>query len=108
MQPPINKIPDYEWCGEVVDREYGPSVYCQRPKGHAIDPNAYLQGHGERRILRNALRCNSCGDEIESTFRHDYRSCKCGNAVVDGGRAYLRHGCRDGWDSITDLSEFEV
>lgn len=29
-------------------------------------------------IIRNAIRCNICGDEIESTYRHDYVECKCG------------------------------
>lgn len=25
-----------------------------------------------RKIIRNAIRCNHCGDVIESTYRHEY------------------------------------
>lgn len=42
------------------------------------------------RILRNAIRCMDCGDEIESTHRHDFVTCKCGAVSVDGGKDYLR------------------
>lgn len=41
-------------------------------------------------IVRNSARCLLCGDEIESTHRHDFRTCRCGNFSVDGGRDYLR------------------
>ena len=41
-------------------------------------------------IIRNAIRCNICGDEIESKHRHDYVECKCGACAVDGGHDYLR------------------
>ena len=26
------------------------------------------------RIIRNAARCNHCGDVIESTYRHDFKT----------------------------------
>lgn len=42
------------------------------------------------RIIRNSARCLSCGTEIESTYRHDFRCCKCGKICVDGGKDYLR------------------
>ena len=41
-------------------------------------------------IIRNAIRCNICGDEIESKHRHDFVTCKCGACSVDGGHDYLR------------------
>ena len=41
-------------------------------------------------IVRNAIRCNLCGEEIESTHRHDFKTCKCGACSVDGGMEYLR------------------
>ena len=28
-------------------------------------------------IIRNAIRCNLCGDEIESKTVHDFGWCKC-------------------------------
>jgi predicted RNA-binding Zn-ribbon protein involved in translation (DUF1610 family) len=54
-------------------------------------------------IERNAARCRSCGDEIESTHRHDFRSCSCGDLSVDGGKAYIKRGYRSGttWDELT-------
>ena len=41
-------------------------------------------------IVRNAVRCKKCGQVIESTHRHDYRTCKCGAVSVDGGHDYLK------------------
>ena len=29
-------------------------------------------------IIKNAIRCNICGDKIESKHRHDFVTCKCG------------------------------
>lgn len=54
-------------------------------------------------IIRNSARCKLCGDHIESTHRHDFRSCKCGEIFVDGGKAYLRRGAKD-LNSIEDTS----
>ena len=42
------------------------------------------------KIIKNAIRCKICGDEIESTYSHDYVSCSCGACAVDGGHNYLR------------------
>ena len=58
------------------------------------------------RIIRNAARCNHCGDVIESTYRHDFKTCSCGHASVDGGHDYLRR-CYASPDDYTDLSETE-
>ena len=60
-----------------------------------------------KRILRNVIRCNHCGDVIESTYRHDYRTCRCGCVFVDGGHDYLRRGAMYGPDDYTDISEVE-
>jgi hypothetical protein len=51
-------------------------------------------------IIRNALKCNKCGDVIQSTYTHDYVECSCGSTIVDGGNSYLRWGGND----FTDLS----
>lgn len=58
------------------------------------------------KILRNAARCNACQDVIESRHRHDFRVCKCGATMVDGGLSYIRRGC--GPSGLTDLCEYEV
>ena len=57
-----------------------------------------------RKIIRNAARCNHCGDVIESTYRHDFQTCRCGKVSVDGGHDYLRR-CANTPDDYTDLTE---
>lgn len=42
------------------------------------------------RIITNKIKCNYCGDIIESKSVHDYKRCKCGKVAVDGGRDYLK------------------
>jgi len=59
-----------------------------------------------RKIIRNAIRCNYCGDEIESTYRHDYVQCSCGRVAVDGGKDYLCRSFSGNCDDFTDLSEY--
>lgn len=46
-------------------------------------------------VLSNKAQCALCGDVIESTSRHDFKSCKCGEIFVDGGLEYLRRGASD-------------
>jgi hypothetical protein len=38
------------------------------------------------------IRCKLCDEVIQSTHRHDFRSCTGGHVFVDGGRDYLRFG----------------
>lgn len=58
-------------------------------------------------IIHNRARCRRCGDIIESMYRHDFKSCKCGAISVDGGRDYLRRAAID-LNDIEELSEFEA
>ena len=58
-----------------------------------------------RKILHNRIRCNRCGDIIESTYRHDYVTCSCGRCAVDGGHDYLRRGFHVPED-YTELSDY--
>lgn len=58
------------------------------------------------KIIRNAIRCKLCGDEIESTNRHDYVSCSCGACAVDGGLNYLRRSFKNK-DCYEELSIWE-
>ena len=60
-----------------------------------------------KKIIRNIIKCNTCGDVIESTYRHDFKSCSCGRVAVDGGHDYLRRGFIESQNDFTDLSEFE-
>jgi hypothetical protein len=38
------------------------------------------------------IKCLKCGEIIESTYRHHFKECSCGNICVDGGKDYLRFG----------------
>lgn len=59
-----------------------------------------------RKIIRNAIKCNYCGDIIESTCRHNFVTCSCGRCSVDGGLDYLRRCFRHSEEEdYTDLSE---
>ena len=54
-------------------------------------------------IIKNAIRCNICGEEIESKHSHDYVTCKCGACSVDGGHDYIRR-CFKEKGCFTDIS----
>ena len=56
------------------------------------------------KILVNKARCKLCNDIIESTHRHDFVRCKCGEIFVDGGLEYLRRGANS-FDNFIGLSE---
>lgn len=59
-------------------------------------------------ITRNSARCLNpdCGDEIESTHRHDFRWCSCGNLAVDGGLDYARRLWGDHpWEDTSTYTE---
>ena len=59
------------------------------------------------RIVRNRIRCNHCGDVIESEYTWDFNTCQCGKVSVDGGNDYLRRCYTTSKDDYTDLSEVE-
>ena len=58
------------------------------------------------KIIKNAIRCNLCGEEIESRHVHDFVTCRCGACSVDGGHEYLRR-CFRTRDCYTDISVTE-
>jgi hypothetical protein len=58
-----------------------------------------------KRLVLNKIRCNKCGDEVESTHRHDFKRCKCGEVAADGGLDYIRR--MGGREDFTELSEYE-
>lgn len=57
------------------------------------------------KIIRNAAKCNRCGDIIESKYTHDFVTCSCGALSVDGGKDYIRR-CFHEEIGYTDLSEY--
>lgn len=64
------------------------------------------------KIRKNSVRCRKCGTYLESTYRHDYRTCECpAQVMVDGGKDYLRRGWNGNLGTaeelIEELSEYE-
>lgn len=60
------------------------------------------------RLVRNAIRCLSCNDFIESQSRHDFVSCSCGRVSVDGGLEYNRILWKaDGGPTFENLAAYE-
>lgn len=56
------------------------------------------------RILVNRIKCNKCGDVIESVSVHDFKKCKCGAVAVDGGHDYLRRcGDLEDWEELSEM-----
>ena len=58
------------------------------------------------KIIINKIKCNKCGDIIESISAHDFKFCKCGAVAVDGGHDYLRRcGNREDWEELSVIEE---
>lgn len=60
-----------------------------------------------RKLKKNAIKCNLCGDVIESTYTHDFKMCSCGAVSVDGGKSYRRVSFTNSPEDYEDLSEWE-
>ena len=58
------------------------------------------------KIIVNKIKCKKCGDVIESTYRHDFKFCKCGAVAVDGGKAYLRRvGYEEDYEELSEVEK---
>lgn len=58
------------------------------------------------KIITNAAICLKCNETIESTHRHDFVTCSCGNLSVDGGHSYLRRAFKtDEWQDVSVSSD---
>ena len=55
------------------------------------------------KIIKNRARCKNCGDIIESYYRNDIKSCRCGAITIDGGHDYIRRGY-DKRENLENLS----
>lgn len=58
------------------------------------------------KIIKNSIRCKTCGDVIESRHVHDFVWCSCKTCAVDGGTVYLRRLAKSE-DSFEELSEYD-
>lgn len=56
-----------------------------------------------KKILLNKVKCNICGEEIESKSTHHFVFCKCNTVGVDGGLDYLKRTAPTR-ESFTELS----
>jgi hypothetical protein len=63
------------------------------------------QNHLREKITWNAVRCEKCGDVIESKAPDEWVMCSCGACGVDGGLRYLRRLGSE--DDCKELSAFE-
>ena len=61
----------------------------------------------EKKLIKNAIKCNHCGDVIESKYTHDFVTCSCGTVSVDGGSEYARRCFKNSIDDFTDMCEYE-
>ena len=61
----------------------------------------------EKKLIKNIIKCNHCGDVIESKHRHDFKFCKCGTVAIDGGLSYTRRIFKNSLNDFIDLSEWE-
>ena len=69
-----------------------------------INKDNYLKGMYKMKIIKNRVRCKSCGNIIESTSTHDIKSYRCGSITVDGGKDYIRRGFKE----IVDLEDLSI
>lgn len=60
----------------------------------------------DKKLIKNAIQCNHCGDIIESKYTHEFKWCKCGTVAVDGGLSYTKRCFKNSLDDYTDLSEW--
>lgn len=58
-------------------------------------------------IIKNRIKCKTCGDVVESEHIHDFKSCSCERVAVDGGHSYLRRCFTDSQDDYEELSVIE-
>ena len=58
------------------------------------------------KIIVNKIKCKKCGDVIESTYRHDFKFCKCGAVAVDGGKDYFRRlGYEEDYEELNKVEK---
>lgn len=65
------------------------------------------QDNKKYKIIKNMAKCLCCGDVVESTHRHDFKTCKCGKLSVDGGVAYLKRSFEkfEEWQELSEEEE---
>lgn len=49
----------------------------------------------DKERMHNGIFCLKCKDVILSLYNHDFETCSCKNAFIDGGKFYTRSGAED-------------
>lgn len=60
-----------------------------------------------KKLIKNVIKCNHCGDVIISEYTHDFKTCSCGTVSVDGGLSYAKRSFKNSPDDFTDMCEYE-
>ena len=60
------------------------------------------------KIIVNKIKCNHCGDIIESKHKNDYYVCSCGACSISGGLLELNRDFVYSPDDYTDLSVVQI
>ena len=63
-----------------------------------------IRNREQMSIIVNKAKCRKCGEIIESKYRHDFVTCKCGTIAIDGGKDYLKRSAKD-FNDIIELSK---
>lgn len=104
---PVHNPSDHKFRDRELGFEYGYMVRYEdgSHESFIVDPDDYNLNKTGQALLRNSAKCNTCGEELSSEYRHDFVSCSCGNLSVDGGvgpGGYLRRVGTSG--NFTDTS----
>jgi len=67
------------------------SVYMEGSKEYEKNYDRIFR---KKKIISNKAQCLICGEIIESKHKHDFKTCKCGNVSVDGGKEYLKRSIK--------------
>ena len=59
----------------------------------------------QKKLVRNAIKCNHCNTIIESNHIHDRVECMCKKVFVTGGLDYVKVGCTKSSD-YESLAEY--
>ena len=69
---------------------YGFAQYLKAPRPNNLDYSTMEYLGPLESETWHGIQCMQCDDEIYSTYRHDFKWCKCGAVAIDGGRGYTK------------------
>ena len=57
------------------------------------------------KIIKNAIKCNHCGDIIVSAHRHNFVTCSCGCCSIDYLRRCFKHSQEEDYIELSETIE---